>query len=633
MGGGLDQIYEFGPYRVDPDRRQLLRGDQAVALGPKTFDVLLLLVRNSGRVLSKDEIMKEVWADTFVEEANLPQHIAMLRKALGETAQAHHYIITLPGHGYRFAGEVHILTAGDHDLHRDSQSHAQIKHKKLSRWRLRTTAALLGAVVIAGAAILAIRLARTSLSPATESKRVMLAVLPFQNLSNDPQQEYFSDGLTEETITDLGGVSPEKLGVIARTSTMRYKLSNKPLRQIAQELGVDYILEGSARRDARSVRISAQLIRANDQTHIWARSYDRDLSDLLALQDEIGAAIAREVQVKLNPEQGTRANRGRIDPEAQDDYLKGRYLWNKFTPEAQKKSIEYYQRALERDPTYALAYAGLSESYSTLMDLSVLRPAEAYPMSEAAAHKAVELDSGNSQAHSALGWQLLAYERDFKSAENEFRWALKLNESNPEAHEGLGNYFAVQGQFDQALAEINKAREMDPLSLIVSSEMGQMLFYARHYDQAIQQLRATINLDPDFPASHYFLIRIYQARGMHEDAYKESFVLWTIGGQMSKPILDETRRVHTKSGWSGVVKQSLSRMLQARSAGRFVSAYDIAEDYLALGQEEETVTWLQQAVEEHANQVIYLNVDPRFDRLHVDRKFQDLIRRIDVPAR
>src|SRR6516225_4573776 len=389
MSTGKKQFYEFGPYRIDPDRHQLLRGEQPVALTPKALEALLVLVRHNGTVVSKDELMKELWPDTFVEEANLAQHIAMIRKALGETAQSHRYIVTLPGRGYRFTEPVRAISAEDSS----SLGHPLVRapdEKKNGRlpW-------IIGAALLATALTLGLVVFKSRVKSASAPNRVMLAVLPFENLSDDPQQEYFSDGLTEETITDLGELSPQKLGVIARTSMMRYKHSDKPLDQIGHELGVDYILEGSARRDSQRVRISAQLIRVKDQTHVWAQSYDRDVGDLLGVQKDLGSAIAQHVQVTLAPQKNFPRIKDQVDPEVYDDFLKGEYLRNKFNPEALKKSIEFYQRALDRNPTYAPAYAGLAESYMSLLDFSVFPPGAAYPRSEAAARKAVELGPEN----------------------------------------------------------------------------------------------------------------------------------------------------------------------------------------------------------------------------------------------
>jgi|SRR5215469_7770617 len=623
MSAGIKQFYEFGPYRIDPDRQQLLRGEQPVALTPKALEALLVLVRHNGTVVSKDELMKELWPDTFVEEANVAQHIAMIRKALGETAQSHRYVVTLPGRGYRFTEPVHLVSAED----TSSLSHPPVQahdEKKNGRWPWIIAAALLATALAFGLIVF-----KSRFKSASAPNRVMLAVLPFENLSNDPQQEYFSDGLTEETITDLGELSPQKMGVIARTSMMRYKHTDKTLDQIGHELGVDYILEGSARRDAQRVRISAQLIRVKDQTHVWAQSYDRDVGDFLGVQKDLGAAIAEQVRVSLAPEKKS-ARAVHVDAQAYDDFLKGQYLRNKFNPQAVKKSIEFYQRALERDPAYAPAYAGLAESYQVLLDLSVLPPSEAFPRSDATARKAVELGPEDSDCHSALGWQLLAYDRDFAVAEREFRRAIELNPSNSEAHEGLAWYLGIRQQSGASLAEVRKARETDPLSPIMNADIGNMLFYAGNSEEAVQQLRGAISVDPDFPASHYYLIKIYQSVGSYEEAFQEFLKLQSLVGQFSEQDMGDIKSVHAKSGWKAALRKVLATMLRDRSAGKYVSAYDIAELQLATGEDAKAIEWLDKATDEHANQVIFLHLDPRFERLHSNPRFQSLLRRVGV---
>lgn len=457
----------------------------------------------------------------------------------------------------------------------------------------------------------------------------MLAVLPFENLSNDPEQEYFSDGLTEETITDLGELNPEKLGVIARASAMAYKHTNKTAGQIGQELGVDYILEGSVRREGGRARISTQLIRVVDQTHVWAQSFDREIRDFLEVQRELGEAISEQVQVTLKPAPKPEKVRTRqINPDAYDDYLKGIYLWNQFTPASVTKSIEYFQQAISKDSAFAQAYAGLAESYMSLLDFGGWPPGEAYPRSEAAAHKAVELGPEDSRCHVALGWQLLAYDRDFAGAEREFRRALQLNPSNSEAHEGLAWYLTIRKQFDASLTEVRKAREMDPLSPIMNADVGNMLFYAGKSEEAVQQLRAAISEDPNFPPYHYFLIKIYQSRGLYEDAFQEFLKLQALIGQFSEEELSKVKIIHGKSGWKPALQSVLATMLRNRATGKYVSAYDIAELQLAIGEDEKTIEWLEKAADEHANQVIFLDLDPRFERLHSNPRFQTLLRRV-----
>lgn len=619
----------FGGFELDRRAYQLRHSGRILKLERIPLEMLLLLVERGGQLVTREEIIEKLWGkNVFIDADNaINTAIRKIRHALSDDSEQPRFVQTVSGKGYRFIGLVSEASASPTAPIEALQGDVEPARHTGKRWKF----VIAWVAAAAAGIVLASYLLRPHLFPQRTAARgrVMLAVLPFENLSNDPGQEYFSDGLTEETITDLGQLSPERLGVIARTSAMAFKHTRKSANQVGQELGVDYLLEGSVRREGERVRISAQLIRVKDQTHIWAQSYDREMHDFLALQNELGRAIAGHVQVSLTPElKLEQAKSARSNPDAYDDYLKGRYFWNQFTEDGARKSATFFQRAIEKDPSSAQAYAGLSEAFQMLLDFSLLPPSEAYPKAEAAARKAVQLDSGNSQAHAALGWQLLAYDRDFAGADMEFRQAIELNASNSDAHDGYASYFAAVGQFDQSLAEARKARDVDPLSPGINSEVGHMLFYARQYSQAIQELHAPI-IYPDFPAAHYFLSRIYEAQGMYEEAYQESFKLHTLGGV--SPAMVEIQQVHARSGWKGAYQKSLAWMLHERSLGTYVSAYDIAETYLALGEDEQTLDWLEKAADEHANQVIYLKVDPRYDRLRSDSRFRDLLRRLSLP--
>ena len=619
MSGVDKKFYEFGPYRMDPERGLLFRGGEQIALTAKAFETLLILVRNAEQVVTKEELMRPLWPDTFVEEANLTQHISMVRKALGESPQDRRYIVTLPGRGYRFAERVRPV-AQDETIPVAQAGFGSALAGETARpvaWKPDVARALLAVALLIGVAAAAY-FVRTRPKAVPAQGRVMLAVLPFQNLSNDAEQEYFSDGLTEETITDLGQLSPDEMGVIARTSAMTYKHSSKTAGQIGQELSVDYLLEGSVRREGERVRVSTQLIRVKDQAHVWAQSYDRDLQDILGLQNELGQAISRQVQVKLTPSRNAEARKARrINPEAYDDYLRGQYAWNQYTLPSLRKSIQYFQRATDKDPELAQAYAGLSQSYEVLIDLNQLPPAEGYAKSGAAARKAVELDSGSGDTHSALGWQLLLYDRDYSNAAREFQRAIELNASHAEAHDGLAYYFAIRGQFNQSVAEARRARDLDPFSLYVNHELGKMLFYARRYDDAIQQLRFTLDLRPDSFPPHYVLWLIYQAEGRSQDADTEFFKM-APGGL--NPAMAEIQKIHAKLGWKGAWKKL--------SARKLVSNWDLAGVSLAVGDKRQTLDLLQKAADEHLSQVIFVSVDPRFDSLHSEAQFQDLLRQL-----
>src|SRR5208282_5117749 len=393
-----------GLFEVDLGSGEMHKCGRRVPLQEQPFRVLAILLERPGKIVTREELQSRVWtADTFVGfDEGINTAIRKLRVAFGDSADNPRFIETIPRRGYRFLAPVHDLVA---DPAPPSESVAE-EDAMVELRRARPANALRLAVALSVAALLvvlgSVALLKRQHPPAnpTPQKRVMLAVLPFQNMSNDPAQEYFSDGLTEETITDLGQLSPEHLGVIARTSAMAYKHTNKTISQIGQELGVDYILEGSVRREGGEARVSAQLIRVADQTHLWAQNYERELHDLLQIENELGKAIARQVQINLTPQQEIDLSRMRtVNPEAYDLYLKGRFYWNQRIPAAIKESIGYLKRATEQDPNFALAYVGLADAYNIGNILGAYSPKESLPEAKAAATKALALDPSLAEAH------------------------------------------------------------------------------------------------------------------------------------------------------------------------------------------------------------------------------------------
>jgi serine/threonine protein kinase len=389
-----------------------------------------------------------------------------------------------------------------------------------SPWQwVASLAALL--VVVLAAGLYALH-ERARLQSASAQHRVMLAVLPFANLSNDPEQEYFSDGLTEETITDLGQLSPEKLGVIARTSAMAYKHTNKTIGQIGQELGVDYALEGSVRRDGTKARISAQLIRVKDQTHLWAQNYDRELKDLLEVQNELGKAIAKQVRLELTPAQQIELAKTRtVDPEAYDLYFKGLYNWNLITPSAFKAAAGYFEQAIIEDPNYAPPYAGLVDCYAMLPMIGDAPPRESFPAAQAASAKALQLDDSLAEAHDSVSKIKFFYEWDWSGAEKEALRAISLDGNLSAAHLRYAHVLSNLGRHDQALAEGRRAIELDPLNLITNAMLGMILYQARQYDTSIESLSRTLQMNPNFWVTRFQLGKAYEQKGKYQDAIAE----------------------------------------------------------------------------------------------------------------
>ncbi len=456
-----------------------------------------------------------------------------------------------------------------------------------------------------------------------------LALLPLANLSGDPAQEYFADGMTEALITDLAQIGA--LRVISRTSLMQYKGVKRPLPEIARELNVDGIIEGSVVRAGDQVRITAQLIYAPRDKHLWARSYDRDLRNVLALQSDVAQAIAQEIQVKLTPAEESRLASARpVSPAAYEAYLKGRYHWNKRTPEGIKTAIEYFQQSIEKDPNYALAYAGLADCYVVAANPSP--PKEKMPKAKAAAAKALQLDGTLAEAHTSLAAVLSKYDWDWPGAEKEFKHAIELNPRYEAAHEWYAAWYLVpMGRLQEAIAEEKRAQELDPVSVIISFELGIVLYFAREYNQAIEQFRKTLELNPNFRQAQTYLAAAYGQKGMYEQAvagFQKSLTL--PGGTEWPPTRAGLGYAYGVSGRKDEARKVLNEMKQL-ARQKYVSAYDVALIYVGLEEKDLAFIWLEKVYEERSRGLSTIKADPRMDSLRSDPHFQDLLRRIGLP--
>ncbi|HVH71896.1 MAG TPA: winged helix-turn-helix domain-containing protein, partial [Candidatus Dormibacteraeota bacterium] len=457
------RCYEFGPFRLDAGARLLFRQDQRLPLTPKAVEVLLVLVEGQGQPVSREELLHKVWPDAIVEEGSLTSHISLLRKVLGDRPSDQEFIETVSKRGYRFIGRVREVAT----------------------------------------------------QAPSASGKIMLAVLPLENLGGREKYDYFSDGVTEEMITQLARLSPDRLGVIARTSAMRYRSTDKSVRQIGRELGVSYVLEGSVRRAGHRVRIAAQLIQVSDETHLWAESYERNLGDILTLQFDVAQAVAKEIQVKLaRQEQERLAKVAVVSPQAYEAYLKGRYLLNRRTLEALQKSVQYFKKSIEHDPHYSVAFAGLADSYLTHHDLGHLSPSEATTKAKAAARKALGMDETLAEAHTSLGHAHF-HEFDWLAAGRDFKRAIKLNPNYANAHFYYANYLVALGQMNEAIAEARCAQALDPVSLPAGTNLAAILFFAGHYAEAVEEALRVLEIDPTFARAYEDLGRAYEQQGMY----------------------------------------------------------------------------------------------------------------------
>jgi TolB-like protein/Tfp pilus assembly protein PilF/tRNA A-37 threonylcarbamoyl transferase component Bud32 len=455
-----------------------------------------------------------------------------------------------------------------------------------------------------------------------------LAVLPLENLSRDPEQKYFADGMTDELITNLAQISA--LRVISRTSIMRYKGTRKPLPEIARELDVDGVIEGSTLRSGGRVRITAKLIQATTERHLWANSYERDERDVLALQGEVAQAIANEIKVKLTLQEQARLTSQRpINPEAHEAYLKGRYEWNKRTEEGLKKSLAYFQQAIVLEPSYAAAYSGLADSYSMLSDNSYLRPDECIPQARAAALKAIEMDDNLAEAHVSLAVVLSIYDWNWAVAEREYRRAFELNPNYATAHHWYAGQLSAVGRHVEAIKEIKKARQLDPLSPRINAVVGLTLYWARQYDLAIEELNKALELNPNDPLTHGVLGAIYLQKGRNQEAIAELLKANLLMGDKGQRPLD------LAYGYAVVGERDQARKMLEKLERQAKRTYDsptlIGLVYSALGERQQAFAWLERAYGQRDPLLLNLKVDASFDPLRSDPRFQDLLRRVGFP--
>lgn len=619
----VKQAVSFGPFHLDPEARQLLREGQPVSLTPKAFDALLFLAQNGGRLISKEELMKALWPDAYVCDSNLTQTVFMLRKALGKAESGQSYIVTVPGRGYRFVADV----APPEPVPFPSKSETVPLEKTSGsrrRWSLVVLVVLMGLGAIAG-----VRWWRAR--RAVRSDRVLLAVLPFENFTGDPSQEYFSDGLTEDMIAKLGHLNSQKLGVIGRTSVMHYKKSGVAIDQIARDLGVQYVLEGSVQRGTDKIRITAQLIQTKDQSHIWARQYDRQLGEVLTTEDEIAQEIADEIRLTLGDNKKPTPNRQSLtasEYKAYDLYLRGRYFWNKRTAESLRLAIENFQQAIAIAPNYAPAYAGLADSYAMMSGYTFVAPNEAMPKARAAALKALQLDDSLAEAHTSLAEVAENYDWDWETAEKEFRRAIQLNPNYPTAHQWYAEFLAFQGRFDEALAESERAQQLDPLSLIIASDNAAIYYFAGRDDEAIQRFRRVLAMEPTFPRAQ-LIIAAYAQKGQYDEAFNhlqewhrkaDGPWPWAWEAYLYARIGEKKKVLHAF--------QEMKRMARrepVESPAMFVVAN------LGMNNKDETFAWLEKGFRERSNLLTALKVDPLFEPLRGDPRFQEMLRRLKMP--
>lgn len=655
QGRGNDKRIRFGAFEVDVQDRELRHNGEKVKLQDKPFQILMLLMAEPRKLVTREELRRSLWpADTFVDfDAGLNTAIRKLRDALQDEAKAPQFVETVQRHGYRFIAPVELVVSGKESPEpsaviapsssaareilagSDARGRSEAQGGRKSRNRFGSLLAPAGMLTAAALVLLVglnvAGLRDRLLRKATVRRIQSLAVLPLENLSGDPSQEYFADGMTEALITDLGKIGAVR--VISRTSAMQYKGTHKTLPQIAQELNVDAVLEGAVLRSGNRVRVTTQLIEASTDRHIWAQSYERDLGDVLVLQDELARAVVNEVNIHLSPEQRSRlANARPVNPEAYEAYLKGRYEWNEWTEEHLQRSVEAFQRATQINPGYAPAWAGLSDAYDLLALFDYLPLQIGVERSKTAALKALELDDTLSEAHVSLANARL-WEWSWSAAEKELQRAISVDPNNAMAHQLYGYLLSAQGRFEEAIAEMKRARELDPLSPNKQNSLGATLYRAGRYDEALEQFREVPDPDANSEFRHRRMAAIYERKGMWTESMNQLVIALKYGGK--KELAVSVQRKFISSGYATAKQTFLGgdlREMQERYKNASPSvAFAVAEDYALLGEQNKALEWLQKALEQHDKNLMYLKVDDRLEGLRSDPRFVEMARRIGLP--
>jgi len=651
---GLVEKYRFGPFEVQTGARELFKGGTRVKLRGQPYVILELLLDRAGQVVTREEIQERLWpGNTFVDfEHGLNTSVKKLRQVLCDSAEEPHYIETVPRLGYRFVAPVQVDSNGTRPpVNAPAVERApvavpptqiEVQRNQSRNSRRRILGLGVAAVALLGVAFMVVVLkaagrmqwffgssvGKVNASP-TLKRYTSIAVLPLQNLSNDPSHEYFTDGMTDELITDLAQLG--SLRVISRTSVMHYKGTTQTMPQIGRELGVDALVEGSVERAGDRVRIRVQLIDAASDRHLWARSYDHELKDLLVLESTAARDIAAEIQGQLAvPTASSHSGHERtLHPEAYEDYLKGRYFWNQRSEEGLKKSIEYFQEAIAKDPTFAAAYAGMAGSYS-IMGSDALPPEVARAKAKAAASEALRLDPAIAEGHAQLALVAFYYDWNWKEAEQEFQRAIELNPSYAPAHQWYSYYLRAMGRLPEALDEARHAQQLDPLSLPINVTLAGRYRDLGQYDQAMAVIQRTLELNPDFGLAHELLGSVYEREGNLPSSVAE----WQKAAELSPnnpSVLAALGHVYALAGNLSEAHKTADQ-LKTISKHHYVSAWDMAVLYAGMSDPNSAFRWLEKAYRDRESQLPFLKQDGRLARLRNDPRFQSLVRRIGLPS-
>jgi TolB-like protein/DNA-binding winged helix-turn-helix (wHTH) protein/Flp pilus assembly protein TadD len=623
----------FGVFEVDRRAGELTKRGQRLKLQGQPFQVLAMLLEKPGELVTREELRGRIWPRTVVDfDHGLNKAISKIRDALGDSDKNPRFVETVARRGYRFLADVAAVDPGDRQHEASPDGAAGLGEsvidastlRRRPRFSLAWTFFAFGVILVLAALLSWILNSRNEVSPKIRS----LAVLPLENLSGDAAQEYFADGMTDELIAHLGHISA--LRVISRTSVMTYKGARKPLPQIARELNVEAIVEGSVLRSGERVRITAQLIEVPADKHIWSQSYEGDMRDTLALQNRVANAIAEQIRVTVQrQERAGLQNPRTVNPEAYEAYLRGRYSWNKRTGDGLRKAIEYFTAAIEKDPTFATAYSGLADAYALSGDweYGILSPQDAFAKAKAAATKALALDDNLAEAHTSLAFALDLYAWDWEAAEKEYRRAIALNPGYATAHHWYAWHLMVMGRTGDGIAALRTAESLDPLSPILGADLADALCIAHLYDDSVRQSRKALELHPDFAVAHYQLGQTFVQKHMYDEAIAEFRRAIELAGD-NTTFDSNLAHAYAVSGRIEEASKILEE-LQGKQTQESPTDASIALVYVGLGDNDQAMIWLNKAYEARFNPSILLR--PAFDPIRSDARFQDLRRRIGLP--
>ena len=665
------KIYRFDEFELDAGNRQLRRADKILVLPAKAFDLLLVLVENSRQLVKKDELFRSVWHDQIVEESNLTVHISQIRKALGESKNNPRYIETVPGYGYRFTGDISNGSGGDEEkivVQRETVTRLIAKselefsddadlpaaanarpsnlttgnaaanvpqlparasfrprNRKLSFAAL-ALAGLLFIGLAAGAAYYKFSEPQSSTGAAAQIKSI--AVLPFKPLVAENRNESLEMGMADTLIAKLSNF--REINVRPISAVRKYASIEQDAVAAGREQKVDAVLDGQIQKSDDQIRMTVRLVRTADGTTIWTNQFDEKITDIFTLQDSISDRVAAALSLKLTREEkGRLARHATENTEAYQFYMLGRYHLNRLTDDGFTKGRDYFQKAIETDPNYALAYVGLAEAYNRLSGFNALPPKDGYPKAKAAALKALEIDADLAEAHASLGTVNFFYDWDWSGAEKEFRRAIEINPGYSDAHQLFSYYLAAMGRADEALAEMRRAQELDPLSIEKLAGVGEMLYFQRRYESAVEQFQKALEMDPNSGFAHWAIGNVYVHKGMYAEAVAEYQKAIPLSGDSP----DEPASLAYAYALSGKRREAeqIIDELKTRSKQSYLSPTIIAFIYGALGENERAFEWLEKAYEGHDFLLVFLKVEPMYDPLRSDPRFTELLRRVDLP--